>query len=301
MRVDVSNFRMVFGDRVVIDELTFAVEPGETFGLLGSNGSGKTTTLRALLGMQQPTGGRLLVDGAVFRPDATVRVGYLPEERGLYRKDTVLDVMTYFAEIKGLRRKEARSWSEAYLDRVGLADRARIRLDKLSGGQQQKVQLGVAIVGDPGLLILDEPAKGLDPVNRQLLMDVIAERKADGATVILVTHNMDEVERLCDRALLLRDGRAAAYGTVQEIQDAHGSRMISVRLLGEPPVSPLYTVASRHGELVRLTPTADATDEEILAALVTGGGRPVAFEPNRVSMDQVFVRIYGVADEEARA
>lgn len=301
MRVDVSNFRMVFGDRVVIDDLSFSVEPRETFGLLGSNGSGKTTTLRALLGMLPPTGGRLSIDGETFRPGAGARVGYLPEERGLYRKDTVLDVMTYFGEIKGLGRTEARSWSQSYLERVGLADRARMRLEKLSGGQQQKVQLGVAIMGDPGLLILDEPAKGLDPVNRQLLMDLIAERKTAGATVILVTHNMDEVERLCDRALLLRDGRAAAYGTVQEIQDAHGSRMISVRLLGEPPVSSLYSVARGDGDLIRLSPVAGATDEEILAALVAGDARPVRFEPHRVSMDQVFVRIYGAAHEEVHA
>ncbi|MFJ3391264.1 ABC transporter ATP-binding protein [Leifsonia aquatica] len=301
MRVDVSSFRMVFGDRVVIDDLSFSVESGETFGLLGSNGSGKTTTLRALLGMLQPTRGRLLIDGETFRPGTAARVGYLPEERGLYRKDTVLDVMTYFAEIKGMGRTEGRSWSQTYLERVGLADRARMRLEKLSGGQQQKVQLGVAIMGDPGLLILDEPAKGLDPVNRQLLMDLIAERKADGATVILVTHNMDEVERLCERVLLLRDGHAAAYGTVQEVQDAHGGRTISARLLGELPLSSLYAEAERNGELVQLTPAAGASDEEILAALVAGGGRPVEFEPKRVSMDHVFVRIYGAADEEVSA
>lgn len=297
MRVDVLNFRMVFGDRVLIDDLSFSVASGETFGFLGSNGSGKTTTLRALLGMLQPTGGQLLIDGQTFRPGDRARVGYLPEERGLYRKDTVLDVMTYFAEIKGLGRKEARAWSETYLERVGLADRARMRLEKLSGGQQQKVQLGVAIMGDPGLLILDEPAKGLDPVNRQLLMDLIAEGKTAGATVILVTHNMDEVERLCDRALLLRDGHPAAYGTIQEIQDAHGSRAIATRLLGELPVSPLYTVARRVGDVVELLPTAGATDEDILAALVAGDARPVSYEPKRVSMDHVFVRIYGSEEE----
>lgn len=297
MRVDVSNFRMVFGDRVLIDDLSFSVTSGETFGFLGSNGSGKTTTLRALLGMLQPTGGQLLIDGQTFRPGDRARVGYLPEERGLYRKDTVLDVMTYFAEIKGLGRKEARAWSETYLERVGLADRARMRLEKLSGGQQQKVQLGVAIMGDPGLLILDEPAKGLDPVNRQLLMDLIAEGKTAGATVILVTHNMDEVERLCDRALLLRAGCAAAYGTIQEIQDAHGARTIATRLLGELPESPLYTVARRVGDVVELLPSAGATDEDILAALVAGDARPVAYEPKRVSMDQVFVRIYGSEEE----
>lgn len=300
MRVDISNFRMVFGDRVVIDDLSFSVEAGETFGFLGSNGSGKTTTLRTLLGMLRPTGGDLLIDGRPFRPGAHAQVGYLPEERGLYRKDTTLDVMAYFAEIKGLDRRSARLWSETYLERVGLGDKARVRLQKLSGGQQQKVQLGVSIMGDPELLILDEPAKGLDPVNRQLLMDLIAERQETGATVILVTHNMDDVERLCDRALLLRHGTAAAYGTIHEIQDAFGARTITTRMLGEVPASPLYSVADRAGELVELVPSPGATDEEILDALVDGGARLVRFEPNRVSMEQVFVRLYG-STEEANA
>jgi ABC-2 type transport system ATP-binding protein len=171
---------------------------------------------------------------------------------------------------------------------VGLADKARMRLQKLSGGQQQNVQLGVSVMGNPGLLILDEPAKGLDPVNRQLLMDLIAERETAGSTVV------DDVERLCDRALLLRDGKAAAYGT---IQDAHGPRTISTRLLGELPSSPLYSVAGGTADLIQLAPSAGATDEEILAALIAAGARPVRFEPNRVSMDQAFVRIYGSEEE----
>ncbi|WP_426624474.1 ABC transporter ATP-binding protein [Leifsonia sp. McL0607] len=297
MRVDVREFRMQFGSRVIIEDLSFSVVAGETFGFLGSNGSGKTTTLRALLGMTQPTGGQLLIDGEPFRPGIGAAVGYLPEERGLYRKDTVLDVMIYFAQIKGIPRRQAREWSLSYLERVGLADKARLRLGKLSGGQQQKVQLGVAIMGDPGLLVLDEPAKGLDPVNRQLLMDLIAERKVAGATVILVTHNMDEVERLCDRALLLRDGRAAAYGTIREIQDAHGTRRIAARLLGELPISPLYTVADRDGDTVQLSPSEQVSDEDILAVLVDGGARPVSFQSSPVSLDQVFVRIYGEQQE----
>jgi len=293
MRIDVKNFRMCFGDRTVIDDLSFVVEPGETFGLLGSNGSGKTTTLRALLGMWPATAGELLIDGRPFVPGHGARVGYLPEERGLYRKDAALDVMVYFAEIKGIGRVRARAWSTDYLERVGLADKSRLKLEKLSGGQQQKIQLGIAMLGAPRLLILDEPAKGLDPVNRQLLMDLIAERQREGATVILVTHNMDEVERLCDRALLLRDGRAAAYGTISDIQKRFGSRKILVRTRRPVPESELYTIGDVVGGARELRPGLNVRDEEILEHLVREGTQPTAFQARPLSMDEVFVRVYG--------
>ncbi|XHM11929.1 ATP-binding cassette domain-containing protein [Leifsonia sp. T36S-04] len=284
---------MCFGDRTVVDDLSFVVEPGETFGFLGSNGSGKTTTLRALLGMWPATGGELLIDGRPFVPGQGARVGYLPEERGLYRKDAVLDIMVYFAEIKGIDRAQAKVWSTDYLERVGLADKSQLKLEKLSGGQQQKIQLGIAMLGEPRLLILDEPAKGLDPVNRQLLMDLIAERQEEGATVILVTHNMDEVERLCDRVLLLREGRAAAYGTIADIQERFGTPTILVRSTGAIPESNLYTRGDMVDGAQELRPRPNARDEDILEYLVRSGAKPRAFQPCPISMDEVFVRVYG--------
>ncbi len=216
--IDISQFTMKFGNQTVVDNLDLIVNRGETFGLLGANGSGKTTIIRALLGIYQPTSGSLLIDGKTYAVDSGVRLGYLPEERGLYKKETVMTVMTYFGRLKGLSKKDAESWSLAYLHRVGLADKAKTRLDKLSGGQQQKVQLGVTIMNDPELLILDEPTKGFDPVNRRLLMTIIEEHQQAGATVIFVTHQMEEVERLCDRIILLKDGRASAYGAIADIK-----------------------------------------------------------------------------------
>ena len=194
--VEVKNFKMVFGDKTVIKDLSFEVKKGEIFGLLGSNGSGKTTTVRALLGFYHPTAGDVLVDGKVYNPEnSTIRIGYLPEERGLYRKETVLDTMVYFGELNGL--KDPVEWSKKYLKRVGLEEKANERIEKLSGGQQQKVQLGVTIMGDPQLLILDEPTKGFDPMNRRLLMEIIEEHHKKGAAIIMITHYMDEVEKLC--------------------------------------------------------------------------------------------------------
>lgn len=216
--VTIDHFRMDFGDKTVIKDLSFDIKRGETFGLLGSNGSGKTTTIRALLGIYQPTGGELLLDGKPYSVDGGVKLGYLPEERGLYKKELVIDIMTYFGQLKGMTKAAASSWSLDYLERVSLADKAKIRLDKLSGGQQQKVQLGVTIMNNPELLILDEPTKGFDPVNRRLLMNIIEEHQQHGATVIFVTHQMEEVERLCDRIILLKDGEAKAYGTVHAVK-----------------------------------------------------------------------------------
>lgn len=220
--ITIDSFTMKFGDKEVIKNLSFDVKSGEVFGFLGSNGSGKTTTLRALLGLYEPTGGTLHIKGKPYKVDGEVRLGYLPEERGLYKKETVLDVMMYFGQLKGMTRQAARSFSESYLQRVDLGDKLSTKVDKLSGGQQQKVQLGVTIMNDPELLILDEPTKGFDPVNRRLLMNIIEERKKSGATIVFVTHHMEEVERLCDRAILLKDGTARAYGTIAAIKKEFG-------------------------------------------------------------------------------
>jgi ABC-2 type transport system ATP-binding protein len=299
--VHITNFRMDFGDKTVVRDLSFDVHAGETFGFLGSNGSGKTTTLRALLGIYQPTGGVLHIGGKVFEPRDGARLGYLPEERGLYKKESVLDVMEYFGRLKGLSRAAAVSWSRAYLDRVGLADKVATRLDKLSGGQQQKIQLGVTIMNEPELLILDEPTQGFDPVNRRLLMDIIDEQKRAGSTVIMVTHQMDEVERLCDRVILLKDGVAAAYGTVQEVQEAFGATTIRLSCTGTLPASELYDVVSADGRSADLAPRPGADAAEILRELVSGGVDVSSFTTERTSLEEIFIRVYGDQHELAEA
>lgn len=214
--IEVSRYKMTFAGNTVIKDLSFTVKKGEVFGLLGSNGSGKTTTIRTLLGLYQATGGKLLINGKPFSPEDNIRIGYLPEERGLYKKESVIDTMVYFARIKGV--EHPKEWSIDFLKRVNLEDHAKTRIDKLSQGMQQKVQLGITVMNDPELLILDEPTKGFDPVNRKILMEIIEELHAKGSTVILITHYMNEVEDLCDRILLLKDGKATAYGKLDEIK-----------------------------------------------------------------------------------
>ena len=299
--VQIYHFKMEFAGVTVIEDLSFDVHRGETFGFLGSNGSGKTTTLRALLGIYKPSGGTLHIDGKAFTPQNGSRLGYLPEERGLYKKESVLTVMTYFGELKGLSKKVAADWSMSYLERVGLGDKGKTRVDKLSGGQQQKVQLGVTIMNDPELLILDEPTKGFDPVNRRLLMDIIEERKRAGSTVLMVTHQMEEVERLCDRIILLKDGRAEAYGTVPEVQNQFGGTMIRTHYSGEIPTSPHYEVTTRERNYAELALTDTADESEILRGLVNAGVLVRSFTPIKLSLDEIFVQVYGEQNQAVGA
>lgn len=224
--VSVKDFSLRIGDKQIVEQLDFEVFKGEVFAFLGSNGSGKTSTIRSLLGIYQASSGELLINGKKLSPEAAKSVGYLPEERGLYTRAKVLDVMIYFGELKGMDRDDARKEALAFLERVDLADKANVKIKKLSGGQQQKVQLGVAIIGNPQLLILDEPTKSLDPVNRKLLLDIVDELQSNGVAVIYITHLMEEVERLADRLLILKDGKARAYGTVAAVKKEFKSKSI---------------------------------------------------------------------------
>lgn len=216
--VSVKDFSLTLGHKEIVRNLSFNVHPGEVFTFLGANGSGKTSTIRALIGLYEATAGTLHINGRPYTANDARSVGYLPEERGLYTRVSAIDNLTYFGEMKGMPRAEARKLGLAFLAEVGLDDKANLKLKKLSGGQQQKVQLGVAVLGDPELLILDEPTKGLDPVNRKLLLDIVEKHKQQGAAVIYITHLMEEVERLADRLLIIKDGKSEAYGTVSEVK-----------------------------------------------------------------------------------
>lgn len=292
--VDVESFGMNFGQKEVIKELTFEVNVGEVFGFLGANGAGKTTTIRTILGLYEPTHGKLLINGRRYNPKMSNAVGYLPEERGLYRNEPVIETMIYFALLHGLSKSEARSRALDYLRRVGLADKANERLLNLSGGQQQKIQLGVTILHEPELMILDEPTEALDPVNRSLLMDIIDERRSRGATVMLVTHRMEEVEQLCDRILLLKDGKAALYGTVDEVKDSFGAQVIALNYSGKIPNNDkLYKIIKRLPHYAELHWHENATTDEVFRFLATDKDLHItSFEVRRPSLNDIFLKLY---------
>ena len=289
--ISIKDFKLSFGDKKIIHGLSFNVKKGEVFGFLGSNGSGKTTTIRALLGIYQADSGGLLINGEKFSPEKVGAIGYLPEERGLYKKEKVIDVMQYFGRLKGLSKKEAQEFSKKYLKRVGLEDKANLNIDKLSGGQQQKIQLGITIMGKPDLLILDEPTKGFDPVNRQLLMNIIAEENARGATIVMVTHQMEEVEKICNRALLLKDGKVKAYGTVDEIRNQFGKQRIILEFVGELPKSDKFEIIKKDANYAELSPKVDS--QEILKELVSNNLQIINFKVQKSTLNEIFLEIYG--------
>ncbi len=293
--ISIKNFKLSFGNKEIIRGLSFNVKKGEIFGFLGSNGSGKTTTIRALLGIYQADSGELLINGEEFSPERVSAIGYLPEERGLYKKEKVIDVMQYFGRLKGLSKKEAQEFSKKYLKRVGLEDKANLNIDKLSGGQQQKIQLGITIMGKPEILILDEPTKGFDPVNRQLLMDIIEEENARGATIMMVTHQMEEVEKICNRALLLKNGKMEAYGTVDEIRNKFGEQRIILEFVGELPKSDKFEVIKKEANYAELS--LKAGSQEILEELVSKKLQIINFKVQKSTLNEIFLNIYGEENE----
>jgi len=214
-----------FGDFTAVDDLGFTVNEGEIFGFLGGNGAGKTTSLRMVLDIIRPTSGTITVLGNPPGRRNAPQIGFLPEERGLYRDMTAIETIIYFGQLKRMKKRDARVRGLGLLERFELGDWANKPLEKLSKGMAQKVQLAAALVNDPRLLILDEPFSGLDPVNQGLLEDVIVEMKKGGATVVFSTHTMQHAERLCDRLLMLAKGRKVFEGTQDDARAALAARL----------------------------------------------------------------------------
>jgi len=217
-------------DRVrAVNDLSFTVETGDIYGLLGPNGAGKTTMIRMIMQIIQPDTGFITLDGEPITVETKDHIGYLPEERGLYQKMKVREVIGYFAALKNLDSGIAKRNAEKYLQRFDLLERADSKIEELSKGNQQKIQFVIAIIHEPRLLILDEPFSGLDPVNQVLVKEIIAELQQQETTVLLSTHQMEQVERLCKRICLINRGRAVLQGNLAEIKRNFGSRTIRIQ------------------------------------------------------------------------
>ena len=270
-----------------VDDLSFEVRRGEIFGLLGPNGAGKTTTIRMVMDILRPDDGMVRVLGQT-PGNSRERVGYLPEERGLYRDLKVLDVLVYLAELKGISRSEARRRGMAWLDRVELADWAERRIKDLSRGMQQKAQLAASLVHEPELAILDEPFQGLDPVNVELVKGIIRRLQREGATVVLSSHQMNLVEALCDRILLVNHGRSVLYGPLAEIKRRHSAQTVRLRTPADLGTLPgVEGIEQREGTFVlRL---GDGSPQDLLRALVQRNIPLDSFEVATAPLDEVFI------------
>ena len=294
-----------YGEFTAVQDLSFAVGEGGVFGFLGGNGAGKTTSLRMALDILRPSEGRIEVLGAQPSRDNAREIGFLPEERGLYRTMKVLDTVVYFGRLKGMEASAARKAALELLERFGLADWAKKQVGKLSKGMAQKVQLATALVNGPRLLLLDEPFAGLDPVNQAILEETITEAAGRGATVIFSTHVMQHAERLCDRLLLLARGRKVFEGTQDEARATLPSRLtLTARadpagLPGVASTAALRTDPDGWTEYaVELRP--HSTPGQLLEACTGQGFALRSFETHRPVLHEVFIHLVGADQEIAR-
>jgi len=285
-----DHLRKAYAATVAVDDVTFEVRPGEVFGLLGPNGAGKTTLIRMLIDIIAPDDGRILLDGRPIAPADRDRIGYLPEERGLYRKEKVIDILIYFGMLKGLARREALVRSRAWLERLGLPEVAGRRADSLSKGMQQKVQIAGTLLSGPEILVMDEPFSGLDPLNTVLVKDLLRERRDAGSLVILSTHQMPMVEELCDRVAMIDHGRLVLYGDLEEIRRRFGESAVlvgtSADLRGLPPVAS----AEPQGRLCRVVLRDGARPSDLMAILQERRIPVEHFEVARMPVEEIFVR-----------
>ncbi len=285
-----DHLRKAYAATVAVDDVTFEVRRGEVFGLLGPNGAGKTTLIRMLIDIIAPDDGRILLDGRPIAPADRDRIGYLPEERGLYRKEKVIDILIYFGMLKGLARREALARSRAWLERLGLPEVAGRRADSLSKGMQQKVQIAGTLLSGPEILVMDEPFSGLDPLNTVLVKDLLRERRDAGSLVILSTHQMPMVEELCDRVAMIDHGRLVLYGDLEEIRRRFGESAVlvgtSADLRGLPPVAS----AEPQGRLCRVVLRDGARPSDLMAILQERRIPVEHFEVARMPVEEIFVR-----------
>ncbi len=293
-----QNVRKMFGSVRAVDGVSLSIPGGVIFGMLGPNGAGKTTTIRMVMDIIRPDSGRIEVLGFSQPSAAKNRVGYLPEERGLYRKMRVRKVLEYVAVIHGVRQRRARQMAEDWLGKVALGGWADRRVEELSKGMQQKLQLAAALVHDPELVILDEPFAGLDPVNVEELSQMVLQLKQQGRTVVFSTHMMEQAEKLCDEIVLINRGRTVLEGRVSDIRDRHATSDVIVECDDGGAIEDLAGVVqvvpkAGHVELV-LEEGADP--QQILRGLVERV-RVKRFELKRPSLHEIFIRAVRGKDE----
>jgi ABC-2 type transport system ATP-binding protein len=289
--IQVENLVKHYANVKAVDGVSFAVERGEVFGLLGPNGAGKTTIIRTMMDIIKPDSGTITLMDRPVTEASKARIGYLPEERGLYKNYRLLECLTYMGALKGLARKEARGRADALLGTVDLADYANRKVKELSKGMTQKAQFLAAIVHDPDLLILDEPFQGLDPVNTDLLKSILLEQQALGKTIILSTHNMNQVEEMCNRILLIDHGQVVLYGPLDEIKVRHAEHAVNLKCDALPADLDGVQRVEQHNSIHQLVLEPAVSPQEILLQLVQAGVTVQHFEVATPPLEEIFISV----------
>jgi len=293
LATEVNHIDKSYADKAVVNDLSFSVAQGEIFGLIGPNGAGKTTTIRMMMDIIKPDSGDVTMLDEKLSEASKNRLGYLPEERGLYRKLTVIDSIIYLASLKGMDRHSAEEKADELLNQTGMLPHKKKKIEELSQGMRQVIQFLVAIIHDPELVILDEPFAGLDPVNTELVKGMFVDLRNQGKAVILSTHRMNEVEELCDRILMVNNGRAVLYGNLTEIKSSYRSNSVILDFDGELGEVPGVTGKRTHKGYVELVLDGNTTPQQVLERLVGTGIVINRFEVATPPLNEIFLKVVG--------
>jgi ABC-2 type transport system ATP-binding protein len=295
--VEVNHIVKSYADKVVVNDISFSVAQGEIFGLIGPNGAGKTTTIRMMMDIIKPDSGDVTILDEKLSETSKNKLGYLPEERGLYRKLTAIDSIIYLASLKGMDRHSAEEKANELLNQTGMLPHKTKKIEELSQGMGQIIQFIVTIIHDPELIILDEPFAGLDPVNTELLKRMFVELRNQGKAVILSTHRMNEVEELCDRILMINNGRAVLYGKLAEIKSKYRSNSVLLESQGKLGEVPGVTDKRTHKGYIELVLDENTTPQQVLERLVSRGIVINRFEVATPPLNEIFLKVVGRSHE----
>lgn len=303
--LEVKNLCKSFGSLKAVDNVSFAVPQGSVFGLIGRNGAGKTTTIRMMMNIYMPDSGEVLLKGVTVGQDFKNRVGYLPEERGLYKKMKVMDTLLYFSELKGKTGREVEKKAIEYLRRFQLEDRKTAKVEDLSKGNQQKVQFLATILHDPDFIILDEPFSGLDPINTNLLKEIILDLKQKGKVIIFSTHLMDFAEKMCDHIAMIDKGRIILNGSLNEIKSRFANNNISLSYEGDISFlrnDGLVEKIEDFGNSTGIRVKDPSASQDLLKKLLDNGVRVKRFDVNEISLHEIFIELAGgdLTEEEKK-
>jgi len=302
--LEVSDVVKTYGSNTAVDHVSFSAEPGRILGLLGPNGAGKTSTIRMITHITVPDSGTVTYEGKTVGPWSQQRMGYLPEERGLYKRLKVKEQLVYLGTLKGLSKSEAREKADYWLDRFDASDWATMKTEELSKGMQQKIQFIATLLHDPSLLIFDEPFSGLDPINSELLRDIILDLREDDRTILFASHRMEQVEQLCDDICLMARGNIVLQGALREVKSRFGRNTVVVEFEGDDGFIDTLVddgtarVNTRTAHRAELTLTDGAPAQRVLDAALEAVNELYRFEQVEPPLNEIFVEVVG--ESEAR-
>ncbi len=298
--LEVKNLSKSFGDLKAVNNASFVVPEGSIFGLIGRNGAGKTTTIRMMMNIYIPDEGEVILRGIKVGQEFKNKVGYLPEERGLYKKMKVLETLLYFAELKGVTGKAVKKKAKEYLERFDLTDRIDSKVEDLSKGNQQKIQFISTILHDPEFIILDEPFSGLDPINTNLLKEIILEKKKEGKVIIFSTHLMDFAEKMCDHIAMIDHGNIILNGSLSEIKQKYSQRNVSINYEGDISFlngHPIVEKVADFGNTTGITVNDPGQIQDLLKLLVERGVNVKRFDAHDISLHEIFIDLAGKEED----